>query len=141
MKLLYNLTRLWEGTPLQPLRLHFFGIGFPSHPCSQLPISHFSRAARKTEQGERRAGAHERAPLPNLSTPDISRPTPYTNYPTLRQAPRRAAPFRNAAGGMFPSHCTKYFIRALTLFFLCYFRDLPRSSHPLKAVTLNMKDL
>ena len=45
LKLLYNLARLCEGTHLQPLRLKFFGINFPSYTCSQLPcIFSFLRA-------------------------------------------------------------------------------------------------
>ena len=41
LKLLCTLTRLLEGTLLQPLRLDFFGIDFPSHPLSQLPFLTF----------------------------------------------------------------------------------------------------
>ena len=41
LKLLCTLARLCEVTPLQPLRLNFFGINFPLHPRSQLPFLTF----------------------------------------------------------------------------------------------------
>ena len=43
-------------------------------------------------------------------------------------------------GGMFPLCSKKYFLHTLTLFFLCYLCDPPRSPHPLKAVTWQMGD-
>ena len=41
LKLLCTLVRLYEVTPLQPPRIDFFEIDFPSHPCSQLPFLTF----------------------------------------------------------------------------------------------------
>ena len=42
LELSCTLARLCQGTPLQPLRLDFFGINFPSRPWSQLPFLTFS---------------------------------------------------------------------------------------------------
>ena len=47
----------------------------------------------------------------------------------------------HAAGGLFSVCFAKYFLPSLTFFFLSYFRDLHRSSHHLKAVTLHMDNL
>ena len=41
LKLLCTLTCLFEGHPLQPLRLDFSGINLPSYPCSQLTLITF----------------------------------------------------------------------------------------------------
>ena len=51
-KLLYTLARLCEGTPLQPLRLNFFGINFPSYPLSQLPFLTFHRQSGQQNKGK-----------------------------------------------------------------------------------------
>ena len=76
LKLLCTLARLCKGTPLQLLRLDFFGIDFPLHPCSQLLFLNFCGQDNRTRGKARRA--HERALLPNLPTPrDIARPPNY----------------------------------------------------------------
>ena len=46
-----------------------------------------------------------------------------------------------ATGGTFPLHFAKSFLRALTLLFLCYFRDLSCPSHPLNIVTFPMDNI
>ena len=43
LKLLCTLACLYKGTPIQPLRIYFFGINFFLHPSSQLPFSLFAR--------------------------------------------------------------------------------------------------
>ena len=83
LKLLCTLARLCKGTLLQPLRLDFFGIDFPSHPQSQLPFIFSLLAGSTTREKARRA--HERAPTLNLTTPATiapPRPPPH-NHPHI----------------------------------------------------------
>ena len=47
LKLLCSLLCLFEVIPLQPLRLDFFGINFPSYPQSQLPFINFRGQVNK----------------------------------------------------------------------------------------------
>ena len=61
-------SRAW--TPLQPLRLDFFGINFPSYPRSKLSFLIFCGQYNRTRVKARRS--HERALLPNLTTPATS---------------------------------------------------------------------
>ena len=67
----------YEGTPLQPLRLHFFGSEFLSHPLSQLPFLFSLFAGRIIRVKARRA--HERSTLPNCTTPETLFP-PHTYH-------------------------------------------------------------
>ena len=94
LKLLCTLARLCEGIHLQPLRLDFFGINSPSHPCSQLPYLNF---AASITRGKAHI-AHERALLPNRPTPDTSHPQLPPKYPLIRKSPsvRRAIFFGHA---------------------------------------------
>ena len=95
IKLLCTLTRLCRVTPLQPIRLEFFGIDFPLYPCSQLPFITFHRQDNITKVKARRA--NECALIPNLPTPETSRPTPSPTYPSPRLDTLCASPFRIAA--------------------------------------------
>ena len=90
LKLLCALACLCKGTPLQPLILDFFGIDFHLHPHSQFPFFTF-RGKDNITRGKT-CRYHERYPIPNLTTPAKSPPTPPTNYTPPRQAPhaRRA---------------------------------------------------
>ena len=64
LKLLCTLERLCEGTPLQPLRLDFFGIDFPSHAHNCHFYSHFLRAGQ--QGGKRRT-----EPMSALRSPTL----------------------------------------------------------------------
>ena len=79
LKLLCSLMHLCGRTPLQPLRLKFSGIDFPSHPRSQLPFITF-RGQDNITRGKV-CRSHERNPLPNLPTPDTYIPVPPNTYP------------------------------------------------------------
>ena len=79
LKLVCTLARLCEITLLQPLRLNFYGIKFPSHPCSQFSFLTFCRQDNTT-RGKAHI-YHEFSPLPNLTTPETYRPTPRLTYP------------------------------------------------------------
>ena len=97
LKLLCTLASLCKGTLLQPLRLDFFGIDFPSHPQSQLPFIFSLLAGSTTREKARRA--HERAPTLNLTTPaTIATPRPPPLYLPLipRQGNLHTSPFRVA---------------------------------------------
>ena len=52
LKLLCTLARLCEGTPLQPLRLNFFEIDFPSHPRSKLLFLTFREHSGQQNKGK-----------------------------------------------------------------------------------------
>ena len=77
-KVLYTLAHLYKGTPLQPLRVDFFGIEFTSHPCSKLPFITFCGQVKITSGKSRRAYEHD--PLPSLPTPETSQPPPPLTY-------------------------------------------------------------
>ena len=118
VKLLCTLARLGEGTLLQPLRLDFFGIDFPLHPRSQLPYLFVLIAGRKTRGNARRA--HERAPLPNLTTPATIAPPPSSHLSPAQVSARRTISRRRVPlGECFP--CISQ--NALALFFLRYRHD------------------
>ena len=133
IKLLCTLTRLCRGTPLQPLRLEFFGINFPSHPCSHnFHCSHFF------EQKKWGKGASHISTLRSPTfTPQLSPPPQLPR--TFLQGHIHAALHHSASsfasGGTFPLHFKKYFLRALTLLFLRYLYNLSWSLYPLGSVT------
>ena len=52
LKFLCTLAGLCKGIPFQPLRLNFFGINFPSHPCSQLTFLTFRGQDNKGESAQ-----------------------------------------------------------------------------------------
>ena len=96
---------------------------------------HFSLfAVRTIEQGE--SSAHPMRALHYPTCPPQRHCVPPHLQPTPRQGNLRTAPRHfaspNADGGTSPLHCMKYFLFALTPFFLCYCRGLPRSYHPLR---------
>ena len=140
MKLLCTLASLCEGSPLQPLRLDFFGSNFPLILAHNYHLSFLVDTV--TEQVERCAD-----PMIALLSPTL--PPHRHCYPShlplihrqgkLHAAPRHSASPR-AAAGMFPLHLAKYFFRSLTVFFLYIFRNLSWSSHPLEEVTLKLKE-
>ena len=74
LKLLFTFACLCEGTPLQPLKLDFFGIDFPSHPRSQFTFLTFRGQDNRTRG--KAVISHERHPLPNWPTPATLRPPP-----------------------------------------------------------------
>ena len=110
-----------RGSPLQPLRLGFFVINFPSHPCSQFPFLVFFWKDSITRVKSHRS--HERAQLPNLPTQDISRPPP---PPIIHLSTAKVIPTLSysaslcAAGGIFSLSFSKNILRSITLFFLFY---------------------
>ena len=140
MKLLCTLASLCEGSPLQPLRLDFFGSNFPLILAHNYHLSFLVDTV--TEQVERCAD-----PMIALRSPTL--PPHRHCYPShlplihrqgkLHAAPRHSASPR-AAAGMFSLHLAKYFFRSLTVFFLYIFRNLSWSSHPLEEVTLKLKE-
>ena len=121
LKLLCTLTRLWEGTPLQSLRLHFFGI---KGPCSKLPLLFSIFIGRATRW------KFCTYPMIVLRSPTL--PTPWYREPNhlplihrqgnLHAAPRHFAPLR-AAGVMSPLCFAKPFLHSLTLLLICCWLD------------------
>ena len=112
LKLLCTLARL---NPLQPLIIDFFGIDFPSHPCSQLTFINFCGQDNRTRVKARIY--HEHALLPKLNPP------PHTHLPLLpRHGKSALSQFMSprASGGIFPLCFAKSFLHAITLLFLCY---------------------
>ena len=84
-----------------------------------IAISHFSWAV---QQGGK-CSTHQRAPLPNQHTPATSTPLYHLTVIPL-QGKIHVVPIRVSARHL---RCAKYFFRALTLFFLSYFRGPPCS--------------
>ena len=82
LKLLRTLTRLCEGTPLQPLRLDFFGSTLPRIPSQNCHFSLFSEQENITRGKSRRA--YERNMLPNRPTPMTFSPNPPPTNPSPR---------------------------------------------------------
>ena len=117
--LLFTPARLCEGTPLQPLRLDFFGIDFPSHPRSQLPFLTFCGQAGQQNKGKVAQIPWVRSATQPSHPIDISPPPHLPSIPcqvNIHAVTRHFASLR-AAGRIFPLHRAKYFHRALTLFF------------------------
>ena len=80
LKLLCTLACLYKGTPIQPLRIYFFGINFFLHPSSQLPFSLFARGQYNIARGKA-FRFHEKSLITNLTTPQTLITTPSTDYP------------------------------------------------------------
>ena len=86
-KLLCTLACLYEGTPLQPLRIDFFGIKFYSHPCFQWTFLTFHRQENRT-RGKVRRYHMSALRSPTCPPPRYCAPPPPTTYLLSRQASR-----------------------------------------------------
>ena len=134
------------NSPLTSLT-RFFQISFHLHPHSIffratliIFIYSFFQAG---QQGERRS-THQSTPIPNQTTHPPQHLAPPFHITLIPQqgeihVMQRHSASPHAAGGLFTLCFAKYFLCELTLFFLCYFRDPPRSCHPLKAVMRKME--
>ena len=119
LKLLCTLARLCVGTPLQPLRLDFFIIDFPSHPCSQLPFLAFCGQENRTRVKARRS--HDRYLLPSVLTPETS-PPPISHSPPSKVSSTLCRAISCCHAPL--EECFPCFYRnALTLLFLSYFHN------------------
>ena len=110
LKLLCTLACLCEGTPLQPLRLDFFGSTFPRNLAHN---SHFALfAGRTTEQGERRTYTMSALPSPTFP-PQRHRSPPH--LPLFHRQCKLHATLRHSASqhaleGIFPLCFAKCFL-------------------------------
>ena len=114
LKLLCILAFLCEGTPLQPLRPDFFGIGV------LVQIYDFSLFVGRTNRTRRQARrAHERAPLPNRTTPSKWRSPPTYHVSPTKLIARRTISRRPHAPQeeLFPSHRAEIFALVHSPFF------------------------
>ena len=125
-KLLCTLVLLWEGAPLRPLRLNFL-----SHPRSTLLIAIFCRHDTRTK--EKACITHISATLSPTCLPlRYCAPPPTFHLSPVKVSSKSALqhfPSPRTTGIIFPFHLSKYFLRALTMFF---FLILPwtASNHP-----------
>ena len=72
LKVVCNFTRLYEGNPLQPLRLNFFGIDYPLHLHSQFPFFSFHRQAGQQNKGKGMQSPHARSDTQPAHPRDIT---------------------------------------------------------------------
>ena len=84
--------------PLQPLRLDFFFIDFPLHPCSQLPFLFSIFTGRTTEQGESHSDPMRVLRPPNFPPQTHCAPP---HLPLIYCQVKLHSALPRAAGGMF----------------------------------------
>ena len=125
--------RFCEEPLLQKIQLNF-----PLHPCQKyflkpLKVSIF---CRHTNRIRGIFSAHQNAPLPNHSNPETFHKHTLSLIPfqvNHRNAPHRLTTMC-ATGRTIPLNFAKNILRTNALLLLCYFCDLPWSSHLIKAV-------
>ena len=114
-KLLFTPALLYEGTPLQLLRLDLFGINFPFHPCSQFTFLTFFGQENITRGKVHKS--HERA-LPPILTNPATLPPPPTDHLSSTKVSNTCASRRfallHADGGIFPLRFAKFAHLVLT---------------------------
>ena len=147
----YLSLRVYVRNPLSNTLTCKFWLGFTSHIWSvifltTLTIAIYQFFAGRTTELGKICSDHQLTLLTNLPTHATKLNPPPSHLPIIHlqgnihdTTQNFVLPF--APGVTFYLFWAKYFICALTLFLLWYFHGLPRSYHPLDAVTRPMDNL